>query len=196
MKQNKKDILDRLNNGDPGFSLPENYFDEFEKNLKDIRKKQKSGFVTSENYFDAFEEKMLFRLETNTKTTTGFKTPDNYFKNIDKKIFDNSNIEKPNRAIKLNTTRIFKILTYSIAASLLLFFSLKSLNSTDNAFDIETIEISEIESWMEEDLISFSSYDISETFDGIYLNENSNFSEDEIEDYLDGANIENLIIEN
>jgi len=49
---------------------------------------------------------------------------------------------------------------------------------------------------MDEDLISFSSYDISETFDDIYLYGEDNYTEDEILDYLEGENIENLILEN
>jgi len=196
MKKNKKDILNELNSADTGFSVPDNYFDQFEKDLQENREKRKPGFVAPEEYFDVFEEKILFRLRTKAKTTTGFKTPDNYFNKIDQRTLDNISIEKPHRIIKLNSNKFLKIISYAIAASLLLFFSLKSFKSGDKVFDIETIEISEIESWMDEDLISFSSYDISETFDDIYLYGEDNYTEDEILDYLEGENIENLILEN
>jgi len=196
MKQNKKDILDKLNNRTPGFSIPENYFDGFEENLEEKRNKQNSGFLTPDKYFTTFEDKMLSRLKTNTEITTGFKIPENYLKNIDQKVLGSINSEKPGKITKLKTNKYLKFFSYAIAASLLLFFSLKNLSSGNKEFEMETIEIAEIESWMEEDLITFSSYDISETFDDIYLTGNNIYSDEEIENYLDGVNIENLLIEN
>lgn len=181
---------------DTGFSIPENYFDQFEKDLYENKVKVKSGFTSPENYFDAFDDKMLDRLKTDSNKSTGFKTPANYFEDIDQKILGNVELEKPGKVIKLNASKYLKILGFSIAASLLLFFSLRNSNSNDKVFDIETLEISEIESWMDEDLITFSNYDISETFDDVYLSVDGNYAEDEIFDYLDGVNIENLIIEN
>ena len=196
MKKNKKDILNKMRSGDTGFSIPENYFDQFEKDLYENKGKVKSGFTTPDKYFDAFDDKMLDRLKTDYNKSNGFKTPTNYFKDIDQKILSKVALEKPVKVIKLNTSKYLKILGFSIAASLLLFFSLRNSNTNDNVFDIETLEISEIESWMAEDLITFSNYDISETFDDVYLSVDGNYAEDEIFDYLDGVNIENLIIEN
>ena len=192
MKRNKKDIL---KNRDTGFSIPENYFAEFENNLQENDKKIESGFTTPENYFDQVEESISIRLDLKGNKS-GFKAPDNYFKNIDQRILDDINVSRPGKIINFNTNKYLKILSYSIAASLLLFFSLRSLNSGDTMFDFETIEISEIESWMDDDLITFSSYDISETFEDVYLTGVGDYSEDEILDYLDGENIENLIIDN
>ena len=196
MKKNKKDILNTLKGGDTGFSIPENYFDQFEKDLYENKGKVKSGFTTPEKYFDAFDDKMLDRLESKSNRSTGFKTPTNYFKDLDQKILSNVDLEKPVKVIKLNTSKYLRILGFTIAASLLLFFSIRNSNTNDKVFDIETLEISEIESWMDEDLITFSNYDISETFDDVYLSGDGNYTEDEIVDYLDGVNIENLIIDN
>ena len=196
MKQNKKDILDKLKDGDAGFSVPENYFGQFEKDLQKNNKKMKSGFTPPQDYFDLVEESILLRLNMKVNRSTGFKTPDHYFENIDHKILVNINKKKPKKVINLITNKYLKVLTYSIEASLLIFFSLKTLNSDDKGFNIETIEISEIESWMNEELISFSSYDISETFNDIYLTGEDNYNEGEILDYLIDENIENLIIEN
>ena len=195
MKRNKKDILKKLKNRDAGFLIPENYFAEFEKNSTEKDKKIKSGFTSPKNYFDLVEESISIRLDLEVNST-GFSVPDNYFKNIDQRILDNINASKSGKIIKFSTNKYLKILSYAVAASLLLFFSLRSLNSRDTMFDFETIEISEIESWMDEDLITFSSFDISETFDDVYLTGVGDYSEDEIFDYLDGENIENLIIDN
>ena len=48
MKKNKKDILNKMRSGDTGFSIPENYFDQFEKDLYENKGKVKSGFTTPE----------------------------------------------------------------------------------------------------------------------------------------------------
>jgi hypothetical protein len=195
MKRNKKDILKNLKSRDAGFLIPENYFAEFEKDLQENDKKIKSGFTSPKNYFDQVEGSIPILLDPEGNNS-GFRVPDNYFKNIDQRIFDNIKVSKPGKIINFNTNKYLKILSYSIAASLLLFFSLRSLNSRNTMFDFETIEISEIESWMDDDLITFSSYDISETFEDVYLTGVGDYSEEEILDYLDGENIENLIIDN
>jgi hypothetical protein len=196
MKQNKKDILNKLKNRDAGFSIPENYFSQFDNNMQENGDKVKSGFVTPEKYFDAFEEKMTGQLSKNVNLSTGFKVPDNYFEKFDQKVLNKIDSKKAAKLIKLKPNKVLKILSYSIAASLLLFFSLKGLKSNEAAFDPGAIEISEIERWMDEGLISFSSYELSETFDDVYLYGEDNYTEDEILDYLDGENIENLILEN
>ena len=195
MKRNKKDILKNLKNKDAGFLIPDNYFAEVEKKVQENDKKIKSGFTSPENYFDQVEESISFRLDLEVNNT-GFRVPENYYKNIDQRVLDNIVASKPVKIINFNTNKYLKILGYSVAASLLLFFSLRSLNSRDTMFDFEAIEISEIESWMEDDLITFSSYDISDTFEDVYLTGVGDYSEDEILDYLDGENIENLIIDN
>lgn len=195
MKQNKKDILKKIKSTNAGFSIPENYFDEFEKDLHVYEKKIKSGFTSPEDYFDQVEKSILSKSNEENRIT-GFKTPDNYFKNIDRRIIKNISKSKPDRIINFNRNKYIKIISYSIAASLLLFFSLRSLNSNNDVIDFGTIEISEIESWLDEDLISFSSYDISETFNDVYLSGEANYSEDEILDYLDGEDIGDLIIDN
>jgi len=186
--------LNKLKDGDTGFSIPENYFAQFEGDLQENN--LISGFTTPEDYFDQFDESVLVQLDMKVNRLTGFKTPDNYFKNLDQNLLLNLNTKKPAKIIKLITNKNFRILSYSIAASLLLFFSLRNLKSDDKGFNVETIEISEIESWMDDDLISFSSYDISETFNDIHLTVADNYTEDDILDYLDGENIENLILEN
>ncbi len=195
MKRNKKDILKNLKSRAAGSLIPETYFAEFEKDLQPTDKKIRSGFTSPKNYFDQVEGSIPILLDPEGNNS-GFRVPDNYFKNIDQRIFDNIKVSKPGKIINFNTNKYLKILSYSIAASLLLFFSLRSLNSRNTMFDFETIEISEIESWMDDDLITFSSYDISETFEDVYLTGVGDYSEEEILDYLDGENIENLIIDN
>jgi len=195
MKRNKKDISKKIKNANAGFSLPENYFDKFEKDLHKYDEKLNSGFISPENYFDQVENSILTNANEEFNKV-GFETPDNYFENIDQRIIKNLSKSKPDRIINFNRNKYVKIISYSIAASLLLFFSLRSLNSNNDVLDFETIEISEIESWMDEDLITFSSYDISETFNDVYLTGEENYSEDEILEYLDGENIGDLIIDN
>ena len=81
----------------------------------------------------------LLQLNMKVSRSTGFNTPDHYFENIDHKILVNVNKKKPKKVINLITNKYLKVLTYSIAASLLIFFSLKTLNSDDKGFNIEYI---------------------------------------------------------
>lgn len=195
MKQSKKNILKKLKSANTGFSLPENYFGQFEKNLPVYDKKIKSGFSSPKNYLNQVEKSILTKTNEDINNT-GFETPDNYFENIERRIIKNINKSKPDRIFNFNRNKYVKIISYSIAASLLLFFSLRNVNSNNDVIDFGTIEISEIENWLDEDLITFSSYDISETFNDVYLPGAENYSEDEILDYLDGEDIENLLIDN
>ena len=87
------------------------------------------------------------------------------------------------------------IIGFTIAASLLLFFGLNNFNSQKDQLDMQTVSITEIESWLDDDLISFSDYDIAETFSDTELSYHE-YENDEITDYLNFVDIENLILEN
>ena len=194
--KNKNDILYKLKNNKTGFSTPENYFSEFENSLQETRQRKESGFVSPENYFDKIENKILLQTINNSKKLTGFKTPSNYFENLEQSILGRISSNKPIKIVKLLSNNYLKIVGLSIAASLLLFFSLNKFESNNQLFDLNNIEISEIENWMDEDLITFSSYDIVDTFGDLNLNGLDNYSEDEIIDYLNEEHIDNLILEN
>jgi len=195
MKNNKKDILNELNKTNGGFKTPINYFGEFEKNFLKDKEMKTSGYISPENYFLKLEDKIINKTKKFKKPkTTGFRTPDNYFeefdRDLDKKLSNNST-----KVVNLNTHKYIKIIAYSVAASLLLFFGLNNFLFDKNNYNLESVQIAEIENWIDEDLISFNSYDIDEIFNDVELVIVNDYS-DEILEYLDYSEIENLIIEN
>ncbi len=164
-----------------------------EKN-KDILKKNKnndSGFLLPENYFKDIEGKIISKVKY-----TGFKAPINYFQEIDDQILNNyKETTSQTKVYKLIKSRKFKFIGYSIAASFLLFIGLNNFNVENEQLEFETLEFSEIEGWMDNDLISFSSYDIQDTFGDISLTNDEIYTSDAVYLYLVEENIENLLNE-
>ena len=195
MKNNKKEILNELSKNNGGFKTPVNYFSDFEKNFLKKKETETSGYISPENYFLKLENEIINKTKKfKEPKTTGFKTPDNYFEEFDIDL-DKRLSSHNTKIVNLNTRKYFKIIAYSVAASLLLFFGLNNFVFDKNNYNIESIQIAEIEKWIDEDLISFNSYDIDETFSDVELTIANDYS-DEILEYLDYSEIENLIIEN
>jgi hypothetical protein len=192
MENKNKNILNELKNKGHGFVSPSNYFTEFEQDFYANNKNIKSGYNSPDNYFDHLEDKIIKETKGfNTKRTTGFKIPDNYFKTLDNVLIDKQN----SKIIKLNNYNYFKIISLSIAASLLLFVGINNSKSKTDNINLESINIVEIENWMENDLISFNTYEISDIFTDNDLDILNNET-DEILDYFEYNDLENLILEN
>ena len=192
MEKKNRDILNEIKNKGHGFASPQNYFSEFESNFYQDTNKKNTGFIDPEGYFDNIEDRILGNtasLEHANKT--GFVAPDDYFVQLELKLLKNKNT----KVIRLNKYKNLKIIGFTIAASLLLFFGLNNFNSHKDQLDMQTVSITEIESWLDDDLISFSDYDIAETFSDTELSYHE-YENDEITDYLNFVDIENLILEN
>jgi len=189
MKNKKKIILNDWKNNKGGFKTPANYFDEFEVKTQNSNNDQSTGYTFPENYFSEVEDKIIH--QTVKDRATGFHTPDNYFNEL-----ENILIQKlPNKKTKIvNLKRSVLITAFTAAASLLLFFGLNNFLFKKNEYNIESIQIAEIENWIDEDLISFNSYEIDDTFNDVELVIENDYS-DEILEYLDYTDVENLIIE-
>ena len=188
MKQKDKDILKNKN---AGFVVPENYLSEFENNFQENASKLDSGFTTPKNYFKTIDDEITANVKN-----TGFETPNDYFQNIDNKIFNKLKEGENSKVIHLAKHSYFKVIGYAIAASLLLFIGLNNFKK-DDAINFKALEITEIENWMDDDLISFSSFDLAEVFDEseISFSNEYSYSDEDIIDYLNDINIENLTIE-
>ncbi len=195
MKNKKNEILNEMNKNKGGFQTPSNYFNEFEKNFQKNENNILTGYRSPKNYFSEVENKIIDKSkDLNIIKSTGFKIPENYFNEFDNSI-SKKIINKNTKIIDLYNYKYFKIISFSIAASLLLFFGLNNSLFNKNKYNIETVQVTEIENWMDEDLISFNSYDIAETFSDVELVIENDYS-DEILEYLDYTDIENLILEN
>jgi hypothetical protein len=195
MKNKKKEILNEMKKNKGGFQTPANYFRFFEKNFPNQDNRILPGYKIPASYFSQLEEKIINRSkDIYPSKSTGFKIPKNYLNEFDN-IFYKRKLRKTSKIFDIASYKNIKVVSFSVAASLLLFFGLNNFVFDKNEYDIETIEVAQIENWLDEDLISFNSYDIAETFSDVELVIENDYS-DEILDLLDYTDIENIIIEN
>ncbi len=192
MKNKNKDILKNINKS--GFKTPDNYFVQFEKELQNKINPLSTGFKVPDDYFKNFEANISKKDDKQASIssikTPGFNTPDNYFENIELVGGSKSNKSK---VIPLNRSSFIKIAGLAIAASLLLFFSIARFNTNNDPIDY--IADNEIETWLEEGLVSFNTYDIEDVFSDEDLNLIAEES-DAVTNYLNYTDIEVLLYEN
>ena len=188
----ENDILKSLKNKENGFTVPEGYLENFEVRLEQKIIESKTGFTLPKDYLENLDSVILSKVSKTTNT--GFKTPDNYFESVDSKILNRFELNKKSRVISIIQTPLFKGMTYAIAASLVLFFGIKSFYFTNTDSDFDSVTTAQIDSWVEDDLLTFSTYDIAENLTDIDYNMSANFSDEEILDYLDNTDIENLLL--
>lgn len=166
------------------------------KDLYNITKK--TGFKTPDNYFNTFEEQLFNTLESKSSMQNieshGFNVPQNYFETLDEKLESLIHSEKESKVIKVNWKRV--VYTTSIAACLVLIFSLGFNNSKNITF--ESIETASIETYIQEE--DYTSYEIASLLDVAEL-ETENFTDkaipdSDLENYLlEHSTLEDLIIE-
>ncbi len=189
----ENDILKSLKNKGSGFTLPEDYLANFEVRLEHKTEESKTGFSLPKDYFETVEDKILAKVSQ--PTSTGFKTPDNYFETVDNKILDNLQLNKKSKVISLVQRPLFKVIGYAVAASLVLFFGIKSIYFSNTVpSDFDSVTVAQIDTWIDEDLVSFSNYDIADNFADADFSIETNISDEELLDYLDQTDIENLIL--
>jgi hypothetical protein len=171
--QHSEEYLNKKTGGNPGFSVPSNYFDTVE-----------SSFSTKQK-------------ENNFVKAKGFEIPDSYFKKLEDNILAKvSTTKKETPVISLK-----KRFSIAAAASIILFIGLNSLifnNSEEDLFD--KLSDSEIESWIanNSNLIHDSDFEI--TYADIDFDEDlvlaNSISNDELENYLSDTENLSLILEN
>jgi hypothetical protein len=188
----ENDILKSLKNKETGFTVPEGYLENFEVLLEQKTIESKTGFTLPKDYLENLDSVILSKVSKTTNT--GFKTPDNYFESVDNKILNRIDLNKKSRIISIIQTPLFKRVSYAVAASLVLFFGVKSFYFTNTVSDFDSVTTAQIDSWVEDDLLTFSTYDIAENLTDIDYDMSSDFSDEEILDYLDNTDIENLLL--
>ena len=150
-------------------------------------KKHSNGFNTPKNYFEDFEDRLYSKLsEGNLPKETGYTIPKGYFDQLDSVILKNAETSvNQSKVIPLFSRRTIAY-AITIAACAMLVFSLVNTNPT--LVTIETLDISSIESYIEEGYLNIDSYEIAyllQEEDLINLNAESEYiSEDIIEYYL------------
>lgn len=125
---------------------------------KQFTDKHGLGFKIPENYFEDFEGRFFSKLGADTvskeKISTGFKVPDNYFEKFSVAIPK----EKETKVLPLFRKRTMKFVA-SVAAVIL--FVLSIFNEYENSkISFSTVGYESIESYIEEENISFDSAEI------------------------------------
>lgn len=150
-------------------------------------KEHSNGFNTPKSYFEDFEDRLFSKLsEDNLPKETGYTIPKGYFDQLDLVILKNveTSVNQSNVIPLLSRRTIAYAIT--IAACAVLVFSLVNTNHTLDT--VETLDVSSIESYIEEGYLDIDSYEIASLLkeeDLTNLNDESEYiSEDVIEYYL------------
>jgi len=151
------------------------------------QKKQHIGHSIPKDYFKNFDDRLFSKINKDSlPKESGFKIPEGYIDQLDSVILKSvkSSLKQP-KVITLFSKRTL-IYAASIAACVILIFSLT--NTNNNAINVSSLDISSIESYIEEGNLNIDSYDITSILkdeDIITITSESDFiSEDLIENYL------------
>ncbi|NLP56935.1 hypothetical protein [Lutibacter sp. B1] len=187
-----------------GFTVPKNYFESIEVSvlntisIENLQSKTlKPSFKTPENYFDTFEDIVISKLKAEVlQTKNEEKIPEDYFNTIEDAIFNK--IKNPSKSVvfKNKVIQLIAPVSVAVAASLLLIFTLnqKSVNIT-----FDSLATSEIETLIENGTIEIDNITLETAFSDVEItyNDYSNtLSDEEVEDYLKGKDLEEIIYDN
>ncbi len=154
-----------------------------DNNLNNIKT---SGFKVPKDYFEGLEDAILNEIHLKAQVKdTGFKVPNNYFDTVETSIL--SKLEKPEvKVIPLFSRKTILTLS-SIAAAVVLFFSLNlfktnlSIDSLDTDtvenYILDEIELNDLSVLIEDselsqtDFINYKTLEIKDFIDDIDLNE-------------------------
>lgn len=197
--KNKK--LDNKIFKEKSFIIPEGYFELLEdaviSKMANKKATNKEGFKTPDNYFNTLEDSVLNKIEkNNNKKETGYEVPSNYFENLEPSILRKIDSNKPEvKVFKLRKLIYKSIIPMAVAASLIL---IVLLNDKTKPASMDNVAAQEIEQWIDNDLLVFDNYQLAEVYkDNDLLNEPTLLEMDEeILEYIDGTDIESLLIEN
>jgi hypothetical protein len=190
MKSDNRNILDSLKKSGTGFNHPNGYFADFEEKLLSELPQDaqlKIQIDSEEELTDHVKSNPLDRIGKNH----GFKVPEDYFEEE----LNLKSIAGTTKVISLARKNAGKWLSIAVAASFLLFFGLKFYTLNEKQLELSDLNNDEIENWIDAGLVSFNTYEIAEAFDDVDW-ENEMYSDEEMTDYLNQMDIEQLILDN
>ncbi|MDO9262098.1 MAG: hypothetical protein Q7U08_09175 [Flavobacteriaceae bacterium] len=191
------------------FKLPDGALEHTEisvlAELGEIQLKSKFGkenpFKVSTTYFEDFEDSIIDSLKNKSNSAkTKLKVPDDYFKNFEQQVLaklQQPTIEKEVKVIALRSRFVKISASVAVAASLALFFIFNPFQSTEEV-SFDALRITEIEAWIEADQLNLDAYQIASVYKEEKLKPNlfnSTVKEDELENFLNHANIDELMYE-
>jgi len=135
------------------------------------------------------------KLKSGKGTQNLFKVNENYFENFEQKVISKLKNETANKEVKVISLRlrVIKIsATIAFAASVALFLIFNQQQNNDLSFD--SLALSEIEEWINQDKLELDPYQITAVFAETELQSNllnSSINEDVLEEFLKNENIIN-----
>lgn len=196
MKRNK---LQHIKSSKKGFKAPKEYFDTVEDavftKLTAQNFSKKEGFTMPTSYFETVENSVFNKIQKEKDCQkAGFKIPKNYLDTLEDKVLTKiDNHKKEIKVIDFKSVILKRIVPFVAAASLVLFIV---INYNSNTISFENIASTEIEKWIENDLIILDAYEIAEVYQDTEIENQDIFAEDELVEYLNGTDIESLLLEN
>ncbi|PTX62855.1 hypothetical protein C8N46_102255 [Kordia periserrulae] len=153
---------------------------------------KKTGFSTPKDYFNSFEDRLFERMKTESviPTETGFQTPDAYFDSLEDQLSEKLfTTNKTTKVIPLQRKRRYiHYLSYVAAACVVLLIAFHFFSGKDD-LTIDNIANSEINSFIENDLIALNNYDVLTVYEEENVDVTSIFevklNETETIDYLE-----------
>jgi len=180
------------------FKMPADYFNQLEDEvmLKIITDSfpKSAGFNVPPLYFGKATESAA-KVVFGTENHVGFVTPKGYLEDA---AFETAVMNKikaqetPTKVIPLKNFFLKQFAPIAVAASLalLVFFNFDRVEN-----DLSTIAASDIEQWIDQDLISLNDSEILEVFSDVQLENEQFFDDEDVLDYLDDTNIEALLFD-
>lgn len=161
----------------------------------------KNPFKTTANYFENFENSILDILDNkkNQSLKNTLKVPENYFENFEQKVLSklqSTTIKRETKVISLHPKIIKISATIAVAASLAMVFIFNPFQKQSNELSFDSLVISEIENWIDQDYLELDAYHIASVYTETKLNSSllsSKVNEDQLEEFLSNKNIEELL---
>ena len=195
----KKNKLQHIKLKENPFKVPIGYFDTVEDdvfaNLSSERFPEKDGFSSPEGYFDDVENGVFEELSKEKPIKeSGYAIPEGYLETVEENVLEKlSGESKSIKVISLKDILLKRVLPVAVAASLLLIIYINFNNKTSS---FESITATDIEQWIENDLITLDTYEIAEVYSDTEIENQDIYAEDELEEYLNGMDVESLLYEN
>ena len=161
-------------------------------------KEHKEGFDLPKDYFEEFESRLFNRINIESlPKESGFKVPTGYFNDLDKNIIASVDDSNKTKIISIVSKKTL-LYAVSIAACAVLVFSF--INFNNEVITLNDIDLSAIETYIEEGNIEITNNDLTSLLTEEDLNEltieNGLIPEELIENYLlDNINDTSILIE-
>jgi len=127
-----------------------------------------SGFTTPKDYFETFEVRLFEQLHTETviPKKEGFTTPDTYFDGLEDTLSQQLFTQEETKVIPLhNKKNYLKYIGYAAAACILFLGAINFFQIGKTEISIDNLVNSEINTFIENDLIALNNYELMTVFD-------------------------------